>query len=220
MTSTIHADKIMNSSGDQDSGLDLLVNDQVKIKTANTDRVTVTDATTTVANDLAANTIKHTGGTTGITIDSSGRVLNPGRVAFQAGFSNDDTDNVGSTNGNDYRITFTQEVYDFGSNWNGTHTFTAPVTGMYMFYANLYTVYTSDYARVGAALYEGGSLKHKNWNAIWETAGSANLSMALYLSANAEIDCRMSLLDTNATSNTFQIYRNGVYSNFGGYLIG
>tara|TARA_B100001559_G_scaffold207970_1_gene174304 strand:+ start:746 stop:1558 length:813 start_codon:yes stop_codon:yes gene_type:complete len=52
MTSTINADKIMNSSGDQDSGLDLLVNDQVKIKTANTDRVTVTDATTTIANNL------------------------------------------------------------------------------------------------------------------------------------------------------------------------
>ena len=51
MTSTIHADKIMNSSGDQDSGVDLLVNDQVKLKTANTDRVTVTDATTTIAND-------------------------------------------------------------------------------------------------------------------------------------------------------------------------
>ena len=46
MTSTIHADKIMNSSGDQDSGLDLLVNDQVKLKTANTDRVTITDTTT------------------------------------------------------------------------------------------------------------------------------------------------------------------------------
>ena len=52
MTSTIHADKIMNSSGDQDSGVDLLVNDQVKIKTANTDRVTVTDTTTTISNDL------------------------------------------------------------------------------------------------------------------------------------------------------------------------
>ena len=74
MTSTIHADKIMNSSGDQDSGLDLLVNDQVKLKTANTDRVTVTDATTTIANDLAANTIKHTGGTTGITINTNGYV--------------------------------------------------------------------------------------------------------------------------------------------------
>jgi len=53
MTSTIHADKIMNYSGDQDSGVDLQTNDQIKLKTANTDRVTVTDATTTVANDLA-----------------------------------------------------------------------------------------------------------------------------------------------------------------------
>jgi len=52
MTSTIHADKIMNYSGDQDSGINLQTNDQVKIKTANTDRVTVTDATTAVANDL------------------------------------------------------------------------------------------------------------------------------------------------------------------------
>ena len=41
MTSTIHADKIMNSSGDQVSGVDLLVNDQVKIKTANTYRVII-----------------------------------------------------------------------------------------------------------------------------------------------------------------------------------
>jgi len=77
MTSTIHADKIMNSSGDQDSGLDLLVNDQVKIKTANTDRVTVTDSATTVANDLAVNTIKDTTGTTGITVNSAGFISRP-----------------------------------------------------------------------------------------------------------------------------------------------
>lgn len=71
MTSTIHADKIMNSSGDQDSGVDLLVNDQVKLKTANTDRVTVTDATTTVANNLAL--------TTGsITINTIGQALGIG----------------------------------------------------------------------------------------------------------------------------------------------
>ncbi len=64
MTSTIHADKIMNSSGDQDSGVDLLVNDQVKLKTANTDRVTVTDATTTVANALAVTGNQTITGTT------------------------------------------------------------------------------------------------------------------------------------------------------------
>ena len=52
MTSTIHADKIMNSSGDQDSGLDLLVNDHVKIKTANTDRITVTDSAASMGDNF------------------------------------------------------------------------------------------------------------------------------------------------------------------------
>ncbi len=52
MTSTINADKIMNSSGDQDSGLDLLVNDQVKIKTANTDRITVTDSAASMGDNF------------------------------------------------------------------------------------------------------------------------------------------------------------------------
>ena len=52
MTSTIHADKIMNSSGDQDSGVDLLVNDQVKIKTANTDRITVTDSAASMGDNF------------------------------------------------------------------------------------------------------------------------------------------------------------------------
>lgn len=74
----------MNYSGDQDSGVDLQTNDQVKLKTANTDRVTVTDATTTVANDLAAPTIKtatlkHTGGTTGMAIDTNGLVTQPNK---------------------------------------------------------------------------------------------------------------------------------------------
>tara|TARA_Y100000766_G_scaffold35437_1_gene25257 strand:- start:17442 stop:18110 length:669 start_codon:yes stop_codon:yes gene_type:complete len=222
MTSTIHADKIMNSSGDQDSGVDLLVNDQVKLKTANTDRVTVTDATTTVANDLAVNTIKHTGGTTGITIDSGGRVIinNATRPRFEAGFNNDDMDNVGNADGSDYRITFTQELVDIGGCWDGSHTFTAPVDGLYMFYSNLYSNYTSNNSRTQLALYVGGVRKYKNANANWETETTATLVMPIYLSATNTVDIRMSLYDSNGTSNTFQIYRNTIYSNFGGYLIG
>ena len=63
MTSTIHADKIMNSSGDQDSGLDLLVNDQVKLKTANTDRVIV-DASGRVGIGISPDTEFHVKGVT------------------------------------------------------------------------------------------------------------------------------------------------------------
>jgi len=137
MTSTIHADKIMNSSGDQDSGVDLLVNDQVKLKTANTDRVTVTDATTTVANDLAANTIKHTGGTTGMTIDSGGRILKPTQVYVRA-----------TGNGTRHHQTSanTEQSLDFTENEDNTNSFntsggifTAPVAGRYFvhYYASM-----------------------------------------------------------------------------------
>ena len=164
--------------------------------------------------------IKYDSSTTAMTIDSAGRVLQPAIPRFEAGFSNDDVVNVGTTNGSDYRITFTQEIADVGSCWDGAHTFTAPVTGLYMFYGNLYTTYTSNYVRTGIALYVGGSIKHKNWNANWETEGTASISMALYLSATNTVDLRMSLLDSNSTNGTWQFYRNSTYSNFGGYLIG
>ena len=131
MTSTIHADKIMNSSGDQDSGVDLLVNDQVKLKTANTDRVTVTDATTTVSNDLAAATIKtatikHTGGTTGLTIDSSGIVFQPTKPLFAGKL----TSRMTISGSGHTHITTITEDFDQGNNHSGG-TFTCPIAGKY-----------------------------------------------------------------------------------------
>lgn len=66
---TVKVDNLVNQSGDQDSGLDLATNDQVKIKTANATRVTVTDATTTVANALAV------GGTSNLTIADGNLII-------------------------------------------------------------------------------------------------------------------------------------------------
>ena len=141
MTSTIHADKIMNSSGDQDSGVDLLVNDQVKLKTANTDRVTVTDATTTVANDLAAATIKtatvkHTGGTTGLTIDSSGRVLKSVIPRFSV-YRGGSEQFVNTSNMSTVGVAIdwtTAEVNNGGANFDlSNNRFQAPATGTYRF---------------------------------------------------------------------------------------
>tara|TARA_Y100000361_G_C10981502_1_gene249317 strand:+ start:105 stop:632 length:528 start_codon:yes stop_codon:yes gene_type:complete len=175
-----------------------------------------------MSSTLKVDNIKNTSDVTAMSIDSSGRVIinNATRPRFEAGFSNDDVVNVGTTNGSDYRITFTQEIVDIGGCWDGAHTFTAPVTGLYMFYGNLYTTWTSNNSRTGTALYVGGSLKYKNWNANWETETTASISMPIYLSATNTVDLRMSLLDSNNTSGTFQFYRNTIYSNFGGYLIG
>ena len=157
MTSTIHADKIMNSSGDQDSGVDLLVNDQVKLKTANTDRVTVTDATTTVANDLAAATIKtatvkHTGGTTGLTIDSTGRILTPARPMFEVG------KNAGQSvaSGTITKMTWQTEAYDVGGNF-ASDKFTAPIAGKYFMSVYLTMQTTVAGAGIGLIWYKNGS---------------------------------------------------------------
>ena len=171
---------------------------------------------------LKVDTVQNTSGTTAITIDSGGRTIinNATRPRFEAGFNNDDMDNVGNADGSDYRITFTQELVDIGGCWDGSHTFTAPVDGLYMFYSNLYSNYTSNNARTQLALYVGGVRKYKNANANWETETTATLVMPIYLSATNTVDIRMSLYDSNGTSNTFQIYRNTIYSNFGGYLIG
>ena len=237
MTSTIHADKIMNSSGDQDSGVDLLVNDQVKIKTANTDRVTVTDATTTIVNDLAAPTIKtatlkHTGGTTGLTIDSSGRAVfnNTNRPQFHLAFNNNDNSNVGTTDGTLYRITYTQAITNVGTcvadAGGGTyHTFTAPITGLYLFYTSHYTSnYTSDQMKMSAYLIvddnSGHNFSLQSWSAGHETTTSASITYPIYLTANQTVASFASMLDANATGNTWQIYRNKNLSFFGGTLIG
>ena len=236
MTSTIHTDKIMNYSGDQDSGVDLQTNDQVKLKTANTDRVTVTDATTTVANDLAAPTIKtatlkHTGGTTGLTIDSGGRTIinNTVRPRFLLGFTNDDWSNVGVLDGTDYRITYTQLVHNIGNcvadAGGGTyHTFTAPVDGLYCFYTAHYVNWTSNYFRAKAVIYCNGSVSDdqslQTWNAAHDTYTSVWINIPMYLTAGQTADSRLAGYDSNATGNTFQIRRDNQVSYFGGYLIG
>ena len=41
MVSEIKADKLLNQSGDQDSGIDLSTNDVVAVKTANTERMRI-----------------------------------------------------------------------------------------------------------------------------------------------------------------------------------
>tara|TARA_Y100000361_G_scaffold79608_1_gene70410 strand:+ start:1714 stop:2466 length:753 start_codon:yes stop_codon:yes gene_type:complete len=82
---TVKVDNLVNQSGDQDSGLDLSTNDQVLVKTANATRVTVTDATTTVANALTvtgASTFNGTVAGTAMTLLVSTAASNDASLSF------------------------------------------------------------------------------------------------------------------------------------------
>ena len=69
--------------------------------------------------------IQNAAGTTGLTIDSSGRVLQPAKPCFTATLTNGD---ISATND----LVFNNEVFDIGGNYStSTGKFTAPITGIY-----------------------------------------------------------------------------------------
>jgi hypothetical protein len=69
-----------------------------------------------------------------ITANDTGEVVMPLQSAFYA-YSAGANDVTG--NGTIYTLVFASEEYDQNSDWNGTSTFTAPVTGKYHFDLNV-----------------------------------------------------------------------------------
>ena len=78
---------------------------------------------------LKVDTIQHSGGTTGLTIDSTGRILQPAKPAFRARIAGSS-----SAHGDTGTLVFETEDFDIGGNYNtSTGIFTAPISGIYHF---------------------------------------------------------------------------------------
>jgi hypothetical protein len=67
----------------------------------------------------------------GMTIDSTGRMVNTTQPSFLASQTSDQSNVTGD--GTVYTVTFTNVIFNQGSYFDGTSTFTAPVTGKYLF---------------------------------------------------------------------------------------
>lgn len=82
---------------------------------------------------LKVNEIQHTGGTTALTIDSTGRILQPAKPAFKA-YNNANAWQSFGASGVYVDMSFNTEDHDIGGNYDtSTYTFTCPVDGVYMF---------------------------------------------------------------------------------------
>ena len=175
-----------------------------------------------MASTLKVNTIQHTGGTTGMTIDSTGRILQPARPAFHAYgtgawviFSNGSWTKI---------LMNATPSLNIGGHYDKNNSkFVAPVSGLYHFYYKLYGRLQSG----AAASTYWQSRFQKNSNAItghtamimayyYNDGGkdeTATDSLTIQLAANDEITLHAQ--STGAQNGEFY----GPNCNFGGYLI-
>ena len=116
------------------------------------------DVAFTGTGGIKLDTIKSSGGTTAMSIDSGGRVLMPARVCWM--FIQSGTFTItGETSTS--RAKWDTEVVNIGNAWNGAdgyRLFTAPVAGTYRISWG-FTFQDGDNARfVASRIYKGGSL--------------------------------------------------------------
>ena len=80
-----------------------------------------------MASTLKVNTIQHSGGTTALTMDSTGRILTPARPAFRAQKTSSQT-----ATGNNQLVTWDTVGINTGNHF-ANNVFTAPIAGLYTF---------------------------------------------------------------------------------------
>ena len=85
-----------------------------------------------MASTLKVNEIQHTGGTSAMTVDSTGRILTPARPAFKVTTAT----NQSLLNSTRTTMLWTTTDFDIGSNFDLTNNrFVVPITGIYQFSA-------------------------------------------------------------------------------------
>ena len=155
---------------------------------------------------LRVDQIQHSNGTAALTIDSSGRVLSPNRVAFGARSVSNIT---GAATPRE--LIFTNEDFDIGGGYNNTNgRFTAPVTGVYHITYNVFTT--------GVAQRRLSTLRLNGNNYTEITHESADDSLN---SLSCSVSMRLNINDFVSVYTTANIINTStLYCYFTGHLVG
>ena len=160
-----------------------------------------------MASTLKVNTIQHTGGTTGMTIDSSGRLLTPARPAFMARRTSQNNAGI---------VIFDTVMINQGSHYdNSNGRFTAPIAGLYVFSVALLSDHDGTDAYFGTELFINGQSYAKVQNRTEldnDFTGSFTTVASLSVADYVQVSNGVPTYGTTSPQSNF--------SHFSGFLLG
>mgnify|MGYP000719221389 CR=1 FL=1 len=165
-----------------------------------------------MASIIAVNELQHSNGTTAATIDSSGRILQPAKPAFKATCASQTI-----AHGTFTLMDATTSVFNVGSHYStSTKTFTAPVDGLYYFYARWFG--SASTGRGASAFYVNDVKLTEHFTPMSNVNGGICYGGydTFQLSANDTVKwCGYQESGSNVTTNA-----NTSITHWGGYLVG
>ena len=177
---------------------------------------------TIVATNIQSDTIKHSGGTTGITIDSSGRINTPTRPLFYSrGYASTISSataiNGVTPTGNLRIMLFDEVAINVGNHFsNTTGKFTVPTAGIYQVNWNIGYKNANNYSKVVLFLTSSDDTNF-GYSIVWTSNNHQYNSSAATVYVNASVGQEFALcLDTTYTTPHTQTQ----YTSFGAMLIG
>ena len=178
-----------------------------------------------MASILKVNEIQHTGGTSALTVDSSGRVFTPARPSFNAGLASQISITATTVKMNAvttyYSVGNITTNVQVGSGYDNTnYKYVVPVTGIYVLGAQVNVQVNNTAARYLSALIhvDGSEVENLKWVGSVNDGGSypdydgVSGSTIAYLTSGMELELKAYCTETvTALTNTTFFY---------GYLLG
>lgn len=153
-------------------------------------------------------------------IDASNRMTNTSQPAFSAYV----TDTISNVTGDatDYTVVFGTEIFDQAGNFDGTSTFTAPVTGKYLLTARILLGGILNTHNVSQLTIVTSNRTYESWKHPYNCA-DANPYLTFEMTCFADMDAadtaKVKILISGGTKVVDVLGGGSAYSIFSGYLV-